>query len=68
MTVREILLLGNPQLLEVSTPVEKSELAYAKSVGEDLRDTMLAFRQKHGWGRAIAAPQIGVMKEIVAHM
>ena len=26
---------------------------------------MLAFRKKYGWGRAIAAPQIGVMKEIV---
>jgi peptide deformylase len=26
---------------------------------------MMAFRAKHGWGRGIAAPQIGVMKRIV---
>ena len=26
---------------------------------------MLAFQKRHGWGRAIAAPQIGVRKRIV---
>ena len=65
MAIREILLLGNPQLLEKSELVGKSELEYAKSIGKDLRDTMTAFRKEHGWGRSIAAPQIGVMKEIV---
>ena len=65
MAIRKILLLGNPQLLEKSEPVDKSELGYAKSVGKDLRDTMLAFQKEHGWGRAITAPQIGVMKQIV---
>ena len=35
MAIREILLLGNPQLLEMCTPVDKSELEYAKSVGND---------------------------------
>ena len=65
MAMREILLLGNPQLLERCALVDKSELEYAKSIGEDLRDTILAFRDKHSWGRAISAPQIGVMKQIV---
>ena len=65
MAACEILLLGNPKLLEKSVPVEEAELEYAISVGIDLRDTMEAFRSVHGWGRAIASPQIGVMKQIV---
>ena len=51
MAIREILLLGNPQLLEKCAPVDKSELEYAKSIGEDLRDTMLVFRDKYGFYR-----------------
>jgi peptide deformylase len=30
-----------------------------------LHDTLMDFRARHGWGRAIAAPQIGVLKRIV---
>jgi len=65
MAVKEILLLGNPKLLEKSEPVRQSELELSKAVGEDLRDTMAMFRENHGWGRSIAAPQIGIMKQIV---
>lgn len=45
--------------------MQKSELAAASKIGRDLHDTMMDFRQRHGWGRAIAAPQIGVLKRIV---
>ena len=65
MGAKEILLLGNPKLFEKSHPVQESELTYAQLVGKNLRATMAAFRHKHGWGRAIAAPQIGVMKQII---
>jgi len=65
MTVREILRLGNPQLYRVSDEVEESELETIREVVQDLHDTMMDFREKHGVGRAIAAPQIGVMKRIV---
>lgn len=62
---REILLLGNPKLYEVSAPVEKSELSQLAPVIADLHDTLMAFRKKYNAGRAIAAPQIGVQKRIL---
>ncbi len=40
-------------------------LTLTKHCGVDLRDTLVDFRAKHGWDRAIAAPQIGVLKRIV---
>ncbi|UCH85192.1 MAG: peptide deformylase [Candidatus Latescibacterota bacterium] len=65
MAVRNIVLLGDPLLLQKGAPVGADELGLALSIGNDLRDTMRAFRQRHGWGRAIAAPQIGVSKQVV---
>lgn len=65
MTVQEILLLGNPQLYRKSDTVLPSELNGLKSVIQDLHDTMMDFRERYKVGRAIAAPQIGVMKRIV---
>lgn len=62
---KEILLLGNPKLYEVSEPVRKEELSDMSLVIQDLHDTLLAFRQKYHSGRAIAAPQIGVQKRIL---
>jgi peptide deformylase len=65
MTVREVLLLGNPQLYKVSKPIRKSELEQLKPVIVDLHDTLMDFRSRYGAGRAIAAPQIGVMKRLI---
>ena len=65
MAAREILLLGNPKLLGPCESVSDDELDFAIAVGEDLRDTRNAFRAERGWGRAIAAPQIGAPKQIV---
>jgi peptide deformylase len=65
MAIREILLLGNPGLRTKCEPILSDEIEFTKSVGQDLRDTMQAFRAEHGWGRAIAAPQIGIKKQIV---
>ena len=63
--VKEILLLGNPKLYEISQPVKHSELAELKEVVNDLHDTLVDFRERYGAGRAIAAPQIGVMKRLL---
>ncbi|NLM38333.1 MAG: peptide deformylase [Firmicutes bacterium] len=63
--VREILLLGDPKLYQVSLPVEKEEIGTLKGVVQDLHDTLLDFRQKYEAGRAIAAPQIGVFKRLI---
>jgi peptide deformylase len=65
MTVRDILQLGNPQLYKISEDVTPSDLASITQIVQDLQDTMMDFRNKYGVGRAIAAPQIGVMKRII---
>lgn len=65
MAVKELLLLGNPKLYEKSEYVKPEELSEIKSVVEDLHDTLMDFRAKHGIGRAISAPQIGVMKRLI---
>jgi peptide deformylase len=65
MPVREILLLGNPNLYKVSEKVKKEELKAMNPVVQDLHHTMMDFKKKYGTGRAIAAPQIGVMKRLI---
>ncbi len=65
MAVREILLLGNPKLYEISEPLKQEELQSLKRIIEDLHDTMMDFRKKYQAGRAIAAPQIGVKKRLL---
>ncbi len=65
MPVREILLLGNPKLYIISTEVKKEELQKMESVVQDLHDILIDFKQKYKAGRAIAAPQIGVMKRLI---
>lgn len=62
---QKILLLGNPVLYEVSTPVAKSDIPQLVPVIQDLHDTLMAFRKKYHAGRAIAAPQIGIKKRIL---
>jgi N-formylmethionyl-tRNA deformylase len=65
LPVKEVLLLGNPKLYEVSEEVREEELEELKHVIEDLHDTLMDFRKRYGAGRAIAAPQIGVMKRLI---
>jgi len=65
MAVRQILLLGNPQLYEISELVRPEELDDVRGVLSDLHDTLMKFRSQYGVGRAIAAPQIGVMKRLI---
>jgi len=65
MPVKEILLLGNPRLYEVSEVVREDELKDLPDVVADLHDTLLAFRKKFGAGRAIAACQIGFAKRLI---
>ena len=63
--VKEVLLLGNPTLYEISQPVKKEEREMLAKVVIDLHDTLMDFRNRYGAGRAIAAPQIGVMKRLL---
>lgn len=65
MSVKEILLLGNPLLYDVCDPFRPDETHRLDSIIDDLHDTMMSFRAEYGRGRAIAAPQIGVKKRVV---
>jgi peptide deformylase len=65
MALKEILLLGHPSLYQVCEPISRQELTRLSPVIEDLRDTLLDFHKRWGSGRAIAAPQIGVMKRLI---
>ena len=63
--IKEVLLLGNSKLYAVSQVVNQDELNTLKEIVNDLHDTLIDFREKYGVGRAIAAPQIGVMKRLI---
>lgn len=63
--VKDILLLGNPKLYEVSKEIVKSDMDEIKAVVQDLHDTLFDFKKKYNAGRAIAAPQIGVQKRLL---
>jgi len=65
MAVKDILLLGDPRLHEVCAAYDLSDLAHVKNIVADLHDTMTAFRLRHGFGRAMAAPQIGELGRLV---
>lgn len=65
MAVKDLLMLGDPMLYKPSIEVGPGEKELVAQTVRDLHDTLMAFRKKHGAGRAIAAPQIGVFKRIV---
>ena len=62
---REILLLGNPKLYEVSEKVKCEELEDLRPVFDDMFNCIRGIRRDYGFGRAIAAPQIGVQKRLI---
>ena len=62
---REILLLGDPQLYEISEEVRREELEELRPVFEDMFDCIKGIRRDYGFGRAIAAPQIGIQKRLI---
>lgn len=62
---RNILLLGDPRLYQVSEEVKKEELEELRPVYEDMFDCIRGIRRDYGFGRAIAAPQIGVHKRMI---
>jgi len=66
MAVRELLQLGDPRLREQAQACDLSRNSdQIASVLEDLRDTLAHWRGETGYGRGIAAPQIGVANRII---
>ena len=54
MAVKEIFILGNPKLYEVSEDFIREESETILDLARDLHDTLMAFRKEHNAGRAIA--------------
>jgi peptide deformylase len=65
MPVKEIIELGNSFLWERCAPVAEPTSAPVSELVNDLRDTLVSFREEHGFGQGIAAPQIGSLTRVV---
>ncbi|HEY5610991.1 MAG TPA: peptide deformylase [Thermoanaerobaculia bacterium] len=66
MNAREVLLLGDRRLRQRAAEViDFDESAFRDDLAA-LAATLDAFRKRHGFGRAIAAPQIGVSRRFIA--
>ncbi len=67
MTAREqVLLVGDPRLRERCAPVTDFAAAELEEDCRRLRRALEQFRAEYGFGRAIAAPQIGILRRMVA--
>jgi peptide deformylase len=64
-SLADLLLLGDPRLYEICQPVLPSELPLLTGWVADMDNVMKEIRRKYHFGRAIAAPQLGIMKRLV---
>src|SRR5205807_2860522 len=65
MPERDILQLGNLLLWQPSAPVSDVRASATQSLIGDLSDTLAGFRERTGFGRGIAAPQIGYAQRVI---
>ncbi len=65
MGVRTVLQLGDPKLRETARAVTDPGSAKIAALIGDLADTLAFWRAKTGYGRAIAAPQIGASERVI---
>jgi|SRR5579872_46839 len=65
MAIRNVLQLGDPGLRQVASRVEDSSALEIRTLVEDLSDTLAYWRKTTGYGRAIAAPQIGSARRVI---
>lgn len=61
----DMVMLGDPRLYEVCEPIENSELHLVEGWVADLDNVMKEIRAKYNFGRAIAAPQLAIMKRLI---
>lgn len=65
MAVRTVLQLGDPGLREIAARVKDPATPEVKELVTDLADTLALWRKTTGYGRAIAAPQIGSLLRVI---
>ncbi|MDX1432967.1 MAG: peptide deformylase [Gammaproteobacteria bacterium] len=61
-----LLLLGDPRLRRPSAPVEDPGGDAFRAGCRRLHATLAEFRARHGFGRAVSAPQIGLAQRFIA--
>ena len=65
MAVRTVLQLGDPKLRDRCARVTNPSSREIRDLIGDLSDTLAHWRAETGYGRGIAAPQIGVLQRVV---
>jgi len=65
MSVRRVLQLGDPVLRERCAPVADPGSQEVHDLIGDLADTLVHWRSETGYGRGIAAPQIGALRRVI---
>jgi peptide deformylase len=65
MALLDIRQLGDPVLRQPSVPVREPDGPGVRRLERDLRDTLLAHRDRTGYGRGIAAPQLGTNERVI---
>src|SRR6266566_3342662 len=65
MAIRTVLQLGDPGLREVAKKVNDPAAPEIRALVEDLADTLAFWRKSTGYGRGIAAPQIGANLRVI---
>ena len=65
MAVKTILQLGDPRLREVALRVQDPSASEVGALIIDLADTLAHWRSTTGYGRGIAAPQLGVPLRVI---
>lgn len=65
MAVRTVLQLGDPGLREIAKRVEDPTAPEIRALVGDLADTLAYWKKTTGYGRAIAAPQIGAALRVI---
>jgi peptide deformylase len=65
MAVQTVRQLGDPVLREPCKEVQDASAPDIRVLVEDLSDTLAFWRKNTGYGRGIAAPQIGVSQRVI---
>jgi peptide deformylase len=65
MAVRTVLQLGDPGLREIAKRVDDPTACEIGALVQDLADTLAFWKSSTGYGRAIAAPQIGALLRVI---
>ena len=65
MAIRPLILLGDPVLRERCAPVADPRTPAIRQLATDLADTLAHARETTGYGRGIAAPQVGALERVV---